>query len=168
MRGRKPTPSILNDLRGNPGKRPRDLLSEPHPGALREVPPAPRYLDGRAARYWRELAGELVQLKLLTPIDLAPLAVYCAALSQHAHACEELKAKGTNMTISGPRGVMRSNPLLKIREDAAKTIAKYAAEFGMTPSSRSRVKAADAPQQKKLFAELDSDDDVIGNRPELN
>lgn len=168
MRGPKPTPTILNALRGNPGKRPRDPLSEPHPGALREAPPAPRHLNGRAATEWRRVVRELMEVRILTNLDLGPLAVYCAALAQFAEACEQLKAKGAALTVSGHKGMSRANPLIKIREDAAKTVAKYASEFGMTPSSRTRVKAADAPEQRKLFGDLDDDDSPPTSRAELN
>jgi len=47
MRGRKPKPSYLKLLNGNPGKRPLNER-EPQPQPEREIPPAPLELSVEA------------------------------------------------------------------------------------------------------------------------
>jgi hypothetical protein len=69
MRGRKPIPTRLRLIRGNPSKRP--ILPEPEP-TLPSVPPEPPpYLTGHGAGEWRRLAPGLHRLGLLSVLDTA-------------------------------------------------------------------------------------------------
>jgi P27 family predicted phage terminase small subunit len=158
MKGRKPTPSRLHELRGDPGKRHRSRDSEPRPDALEKAPRPPAHLNRRAAAEWRRIVKELVALRLIAKIDHASLAAYCSAYATYIEADERLKSE--NWTTTTARGGSRPNPLFKIRDDALKNVQKFAGEFGLTPSSRSRVKGAASPEQKDLFAELDGDDEA--------
>ena len=74
MRGRKPLPSNVVRLRGNPGKH-RLNDAEPRPAA--RVPPCPTCLGGDARKEWQRLAKELGELGLLTKLDRGLLATYC-------------------------------------------------------------------------------------------
>ena len=66
MRGRKPLPSNVVKLRGNPGKR-RLNNAEPRPAI--KAPGCPSCLGEEARKEWKRLAGELAELGLLTTID---------------------------------------------------------------------------------------------------
>ena len=74
-RGRKPKPTALKKLEGNPGKRPLNEL-EPVPPtvALR----CPNYLLPEARKEWKRLAPILMGMGLLTAADAVPL---CGILS---------------------------------------------------------------------------------------
>jgi phage terminase small subunit len=74
MRGRKPTPTRLKVLTGNPGKRPLNA-AEHHPEPA--VPDCPPELGPVARREWDRLVSELAPLRLLTHLDRAALAAYC-------------------------------------------------------------------------------------------
>ena len=76
MRGRKPLPSNVVRLRGNPGKR-RLNDAEPRPAA--KVPPCPACLGDEARKEWQRLSKELAELGLLTGLDRNLLAAYCQA-----------------------------------------------------------------------------------------
>ena len=76
MRGRKPLPSNVVRLRGNPGKR-RLNDAEPRPAA--KVPPCPACLGDEARKEWQRLSKELAELGLLTGLDRGLLAAYCQA-----------------------------------------------------------------------------------------
>ena len=52
-RGRKPTPTAIRELEGNPGKRPLNTR-EPHPE--RKAPACPKWLEPEAKKEWRRLA----------------------------------------------------------------------------------------------------------------
>ena len=52
-RGRKPKPTAIKRLEGNPGKRPLNIY-EPKP--LKKAPTCPDWLDEEAKREWRRLA----------------------------------------------------------------------------------------------------------------
>jgi len=145
MRGRKPTPSRLHELRGDPGKRHRNRDGEPRPDALEKAPAPPRHLNRRAAAVWRRVAPALVSMRLIAGIDSASLAGYCSAVATYEEADERLKTEP--WTTHTARGGSRPNPLFRIRDEALKQVNKFAGEFGLTPSTRSRVKGASQPGQ---------------------
>lgn len=76
MRGRKPKPTRLKIITGNPGKH-RLNGDEPRPEPV--VPDCPPELSPAAQRQWQRLTGELAKLRVLTALDRAALAAYCGA-----------------------------------------------------------------------------------------
>jgi phage terminase small subunit len=66
VRGRKPKPTHLKVLSGNPGRRP---LPESEPKPQPVAPPCPDWLPEEARAKWDELAPELERLGLLTAVD---------------------------------------------------------------------------------------------------
>jgi phage terminase small subunit len=73
MRGRRPKPSRIKALTGNPGKRPLNA-QEPRPEpALPECPPE---LSPASRREWERLSAELSKLNLVTNLDRGGLATY--------------------------------------------------------------------------------------------
>jgi P27 family predicted phage terminase small subunit len=135
MPGRRPLPSKLKLLRGNPGGRPLNTR-EPQPPALERVPRPPRYLGRRAAAEFRRVARQLVDSRVLTALDLAALGAYCSAFGQAAEVDERMKAE--NLVLHGERGCYL-NPLLIAGNAARKLMRAWASELGLTPASRARV-----------------------------
>ena len=78
MRGRKPKPTTLKILEGNPGKR---SLNEHEPQVQAEIPECPEFLDDEARAEWFRMAKVLQDMGLLTQADRAALAAYCVAYS---------------------------------------------------------------------------------------
>src|SRR5262245_26115287 len=136
MRGRKPTPTALRLLRGNPRKHPLNI-AEPKPRAL-ENPDPPAGLDRAAKREWRRVAPMLGRLGVLTESDQAALAVYCEAWATWKQATRKLRAGG--LVVDSEQGP-RPSPYVKIAHDAAVQMRTLLVEFGMTPSARARIKA---------------------------
>jgi phage terminase small subunit len=97
MRGRRPKPTRLKLLAGNPGKRP---LNEDEP--IPEIAFLSVLLNFVAKREWDRLVGELVTLRLLTNLDRAALAAYCGAYALWAEAMEAIQKFGT--MIKSPTG----------------------------------------------------------------
>jgi phage terminase small subunit len=87
MRGRKPKPTHLKAITGNPGKRPLNQ-NEPRPEIA--VPPCPPELSPAAQREWHRLVGDLAALNLMTNFDRAVLAAYCGAYALWAEATEAI------------------------------------------------------------------------------
>lgn len=134
MAGRRPTPTALKKLAGNPGKRALNN-SEPKPAG---IPTCPRHLDKEAKAEWRRISGELLTLGLLTLIDRAALAGYCAAWSRWVAA--ELNIQKFGTVIKSPKsGYPVQNPYVGIANTALDQMRKFATEFGLTPASRSRL-----------------------------
>jgi P27 family predicted phage terminase small subunit len=144
MRGRKPTPTKLKLLRGNPGKR--KLPREPEPQSM--IPDCPPHLDALARAEWQRIVPELAALNLLTGLDRAALAAYCQAWSRWIAAEQQLQAQGA--VILAPSGYPIQNPQLAIANKALAQLRAFAAEFGLSPASRSRVAAPTSPKKDDL------------------
>ena len=137
-RGRKPKPTELKALTGNPGKR-RLPADEPKPEPTSAVPEPPDYLGETAAKQWRRIAPQLHALGLLTGLDETALAAYCDAFGRWVEAGAEVRKKGALVKV---RGYPMQNPYLVISNKALKQMKEMLTEFGMSPSSRARVKVS--------------------------
>lgn len=155
--GRPPKPTAVLRLTGTYRKdRHARRGKEPQPSKPARVPPPPVYLDDVGKQEWSRVARELHGLGLLTVLDMASLAGYCASFARARAAEETLKAKGT--TYCTPQGIEMPRPEVAIAKNAWTEVRKFGAEFGLTPSARVRVKAPDAPPDPKVneFARLDA------------
>lgn len=134
MRGRRPTPTRIKLLTGNPGKRPLNP-HEPRPEPA--LPECPRELSPLARQEWERLSGELAKLDLVTHLDRAALAAYCGAYALWAEAMEQVQKFGT--MVKSPTGYPIQSPYLAIANRQAEIMLRVASEFGFTPASRSRI-----------------------------
>jgi P27 family predicted phage terminase small subunit len=145
-RGRKPTPTHLKLVRGNPGKRPVNQ-AEPKPQVVLPSPPAELSEDALAE--WHRVAAELHRLGILTEVDRAALAAYAQAYGrwvQAERAAAKMAEKDTltgGLMIRTTNGNAVQNPLIGVANKAMADMVRYAAEFGMTPSARSRIQGSD-------------------------
>ncbi len=141
-----PVPLALQVLRGNPGKRPLPI-HEPQPERPPICPEPPAYLDDLAADEWRAVAPELHALGLLTVVDVACLAAYCAAYSSWRTAAESLARMAVNdpvmngQIVKGKCGDAQINPLIGIARRAANDTVRFGSEFGLGPAARARIAA---------------------------
>ncbi len=136
VRGRKPKPTRLKVLEGNPGKRPLNR-NEPKPKV--GIPRCPEHLSDEAKREWRRVSGSLAEMGLLSRIDRAALAAYCQAWGRWVEAEEALRKYG--VMIKSPSGFPMQSPYLAIANKAMEQMRAMLTEFGMSPSSRTRVHA---------------------------
>jgi P27 family predicted phage terminase small subunit len=136
MRGRRPKPTRLKLLTGNPGKRP---LNEREPEPEPSVPDCPPELGAVARREWDRLVVELGKLRILTNLDRAALASYCGAYALWAEAMEQIQKYGA--MVKSPSGYPQQSPYLAIANRQAEIMMRIASEFGFTPASRSRISA---------------------------
>src|ERR1700730_15645373 len=117
MTGRRPIPTRLKLLRGNPGHRPINA-NEPKPRTLTKTPLAPAFLGASAKAEWRRRARELVGLGMLTSSDLGVLAAYCEAFGRFADATAEFERLGRPFTITTDKGFQVKHPLVGIIDAA--------------------------------------------------
>jgi P27 family predicted phage terminase small subunit len=151
MRGRRPKPTRLKVLTGNPGKRPLNT-NEPRPEAA--IPDCPEELGAVAHREWDRLVGELSVLRILTNLDRAALAAYCGAYAMWAEATEAIQKYGT--MVKSPSGYPVQSPYVSIANRQAEIMMRIASEFGFTPASRSRISTPPA-DERTLFDILDDE-----------
>jgi P27 family predicted phage terminase small subunit len=134
MAGRRPKPTALKALAGNPGKRKLNK-DEPKPSGTPKCPP---HLDKTAKAEWRRVSAELTTLGLLTSVDRAALAAYCAAWSRWVSA--ELSIQKFGTVIKSPKsGYPVQNPYVGIANTSMDQMRRFAVELGLTPASRSRL-----------------------------
>jgi P27 family predicted phage terminase small subunit len=132
--GRKPKPVALKVLEGNPGKRPLNH-DEPKPTPI--APACPDWLAPLARAEWDRVAPELERLGLLTAVDGAVLGAYCQAYARMVQAEEAIERLGFNQFSKD--GYAQQRPEVAIAMKSAAMVKAFAAEFGLTPSSRGRM-----------------------------
>ncbi len=147
MRGRKPKPTALKILEGNPGKR---TLNDREPLPPEGIPECPEFLDEEARAEWDRLAALLGRMKLLTVADRSALAAYCTVYSRWVEAERQVKQYGTVILSPNKKFPMKS-PHLTIADQALETMRKFMVEFGLTPSSRSRIRVPEDSQAADEF-----------------
>lgn len=142
-RGPPPLPTAIKKQRGTL-KKSRELGGEemaPPPG----VPVAPKWLDKEARAEWSRIVPQLVAVNVLTGLDGGALERYCVAHSNWVRAQRAVQTQGT--VIKTPFGPQK-NPNVKIALDERAAARLLATELGLSPSSRSRVKAPERTPDK--------------------
>ena len=134
QRGRKPKPTALKMLEGNPGGRPLNT-KEPKPET--KAPRCPSWLEDEAKKEWKRMAKVLEQMGLLTEMDMAAFAGYCQAYARWKEAEEFLTQHGS--MVRTPNGYLQQVPQVSIAQTNMKIMLKFCEQFGLTPSARSRI-----------------------------
>jgi P27 family predicted phage terminase small subunit len=152
MAGRPPLPAQVHLLHGNPSKKPEAELAQPNEPKV-TIPDPPEFLSELAREEWKRIAPELEQLGLIAEVYMASLAAYCVAFADWARAraaIERLHAEAPDelggyvqMTASGYQQITAR---LVVANQAEQRMLKFAQEFGLTPSSRTRVTMGGNPQ----------------------
>jgi len=148
MRGRPPKPTEVKKAQGNPGKR---KLNNQEPAFEKTLPKPPDHLNKEARAEWKRVARELHEKGVLTKMDRAVLAAYAQAYGRWREA--EKKVNELGFVVKTAMGNLVQNPYLSIANRAMQDMTRIAAEFGMTPASRTRVKA-EGEKKKSLAEEL--------------
>lgn len=137
MKGRKPKPTAMKLIAGNPGNRPLNQHEPvPPPGS----PTCPPDLGDDARGEWDRITAELDAMGILARTDRAALAAYCAAYGHWMAAERGLRSDGMFYEANGLR---KLNPASREARDWLGVMRQYLTEFGLTPSSRTRVTKAD-------------------------
>ncbi|WP_347312034.1 phage terminase small subunit P27 family [Defluviimonas sp. SAOS-178_SWC] len=134
MRGRKPKPTALKLIDGNPGKR---AITGREPKPPRTQPTCPAHLSATAKTEWKRLACVLNEIGLLTQIDRTVLAAYCQAYGRWVEA--ERKLAETPPLLKTPAGYVQVSPWITISNKQVELMTRLMAELGLSPSSRSRL-----------------------------
>jgi P27 family predicted phage terminase small subunit len=137
MAGRRPKPTKLKLLQGTQRS---DRLNRREPDPKSEIPSCPKHIQGESRREWKRITKELGALGLLTRVDRAAIAAYCDAYGRWTEAASKLSEKG--LLVKAPSGYPILNPYLSIINSALDQMRKFLTEFGMTPSSRTRINVA--------------------------
>ena len=178
-RGRKPKPTALKKLQGNPGKR-KLKANEPQPAPIALLPagkkkanvvktPAEFRIDrlgnradndgwmppdaaGEAARAYKVILAELSALGVVTTIDEPLLKAFCQAFGVWREASAMVNRYG--LIVRSPNGSLIQSPHLPIVNKQAAIMAKIGSEFGLSPIARTRLGTEEAPKEDAFLAFL--------------
>ena len=153
-RGRKPKPTALKVLEGNPGKRPlNDHEPIPPKGELK----CPSWLLPEAKKEWKRLASSLEAMGVLTMADLTAFAGYCQAYARWKEAEEFITQHGS--IFRTPSGYVQQVPQVSIAQQNLKIMQSFCSDFrpdARHPRAhhrrwrRRRRNEADDPMEKLL------------------
>ena len=147
MRGRKPKPTSIKVLSGNPGRRPVNT-AEPRFHVPERTPRPPAFLSDSAAEVWRDLGRLLREAGLFTVVDRYALAMFCAVTARWIEA--ERKVQQAGPVIVSESGGLYQNPWLCVANKAWGQMRQMLSEFGLTPAERSRLKAVTTEEEPSL------------------
>jgi P27 family predicted phage terminase small subunit len=142
-RGPKKEPTILQLLKGNPGRRPINKF-EPQPGRTAIGPPD--YLGPVALEKWNTVVPGLIETFVLTDADVTTLARYCVMYESWLSCLKQVRISGEWYAVFHPKtGKMigaKITPSALMMAKHAIAMLRIEQEFGLTPSSRSGIVAS--------------------------
>jgi P27 family predicted phage terminase small subunit len=142
--GPKPAPLALT---GGPGLD-GDVIPPSQPGE----PDMPVDFDPEHAEEWRKVVDDLKAMNVLGRENGAAVELYVRNLVR-MRRCEAHLAQHGPIVAAPRTGVPMQNPYLAIANRAAETVAKMAAELGLTPSARGRVRPLKKPARAPAAAD---------------
>ena len=140
MPGPSRKPTALRMVHGTRDKRKNK--NEPQPSGVAQMPD---WLCEVAQAEWLRLSGDLFKIGLITKADEVEFAVYCQAYAELQEAEDALVKFGRTQTTKD--GFERKSPWLSIRDEAWKRLHQAAQQFGLTPSSRTKIEVPEQTAQ---------------------
>lgn len=141
--GRPPKPTALKVIAGT-DQPCRVRNDEPKPPADRIKKPTG--MSKKAVKYWNQIEPMLKECKVLTNIDHVALAMLCTAIAEMFEIQKQLDATGVMM--KGRGGIPVMSPLFRAARAKQADVHRMLVEFGMTPSSRTRIGTVGDPGKK--------------------
>ncbi len=148
--GRKPVPTALRRMQGNPGKR---AYNHDEPAPPEGVPSCPDHLGAVARDEWDRLVLVLHGMGVVTLVDRAALAAYCQSYGRWVEAEEKLAA--TPVLLKTATGYVQQSPWLSIANKQMELMGRYMSELGLTPASRSRIAIANPADQHEAVEKVE-------------
>lgn len=134
-RGPAPKPTRLRILHGDEER----YINRDEPQPAEGRPDEPADLDESSRAVWHYIVAELDAMGLANRPDRDQLHAYCEAVALHAKAAKLVQAAGP--LLRDKDGYVRTNPAVRVQNQAARTMLLYAREFGLTPAARVHLTA---------------------------
>lgn len=138
LRGRKPKPTAIKKLEGNPGRR---KLNEREPKPANGMPSCPTWLETEAKKLWRRVCKELEMMGTLAKSDRETIAVFCQSYARWKESEEFLSTHGPIMQTQS--GYIQQLPQVSISHSYMKRMIETGSLLGLNPSARSRLITSD-------------------------
>ena len=153
MKGRKPKPTRLKLLAGETRR-----INKREPKPKRVIPSPPEHVSEAAKLAWGSLSTRLDRLGLLTELDSFSLEKLCETYVETLEIQKVLRVEGRFQRVTTKTGdvMIRAHPGISAFDAAERRFRALMTEFGLTPSSRSRIEiespSADADPAEAYFA----------------
>lgn len=152
-KGRKSKPTAKKKLIGT-WRKDRSLVDEFSPELLKTIPlpPAENDFDDESKLMWFRNLAAMKAVGMLTVVDLEMFYIYVVQNQTFREMTQDIKTEGH--TIINDKGMPIVNPKVRIRNMASKDIIRIAAEYGFTPSSRTKIGTGTPnknPEEKDQF-----------------
>ena len=142
-RGRKALPEQIKRQRGT-SRSDRFNKNMPVVIPVSKMPPTPKHLNSHGKRFWRKLGKVVLDLGTLNEVNIGSFELLCSEYGIYREAQENM----SSISAMIDRGIDKyGNKITKVtafRKVSEKAFANYlkmATEFGLTPSSISRIVA---------------------------
>ena len=156
-KGRPTKPTALKELHGT--SRPDRIKKDELQGEFITSHEPPEELNEWGVKLWNDLFKEYGKVNLITRLDIGSLLMMCNEFGTYCEADDLIKAQGLQVEVEvyNKNGEVVGtktdvNPMLRVRDNAAKQYKMFCVEFGLTPVSRAKISA---PKQESKGDELD-------------
>jgi len=153
MKGRKPVPTRIKELRGTT----RPSRTNPAEAEFR-VPyrmlTAPAHLAPEAKKVWRDVGRMLLVAGLFSVVDKFALGMFCTAAGRWIQAEETIQKTGP--VLRSDKGNFYQNPWLAVSNRAWDQMKSMLSEFGLSPAERTRVQAHKGGKEPSLGDSLEA------------
>lgn len=148
MAGRRPKPTHLKLVTGNPGKR---TLNRAEPSPARGVPEQPGHLSPGAKVAWEKFSSLLDKMGVLTEADGAALEQVSEIYAEIVSLRADIAINGRFQTVLTKSGdeMERLRPSYSALMDADRRLKAWLVEFGVTPAARGKVKVNGAAEKQE-------------------
>ncbi|MGC6498960.1 MAG: phage terminase small subunit P27 family [Henriciella sp.] len=102
----------------------------------------PAHFDEERSATWLYLANIVARSIKLHPADVLLFELFCDTYQSYREIDQELRETGCHYSTSSNHmaNMVRKHPLFGMRRDVEKAVLQYGEEFGLTPSSREKLK----------------------------
>jgi len=143
-------PRALKLIEGRRGHRKRND-AEPLPAP--RLPGKPEELTPEASALWDQMAPDLIRYGLLTEWDGPAFAAFCEAVIAHRKSVALIRV---GLLVKGKDQPLVVNPGWRVFRDSTTLVCRLGAQFGLTPASRSTLRAningLDEDAEEALFS----------------
>ena len=156
--GRKAKPTALRVMEGNREHRPL-TENEPKPGEPSLIPPV--WLINEGIKLWNSYALVHKNLGTFKQTDEMSFATWCQEMGRYIELQKIITKKGytswnPRVIKKGPDDISGNNaiPEMALARECLKNARALAIEFGMTPSSRTRLSVPDGSGELDPLEEM--------------
>jgi len=157
--GRSAKPIVLQLLEGNKGKYSKAELQE-RMNRENAIKPkvnnikAPNWLSPFAKKEFKKMVKELLEVELVTNVDVNALALYCDAYDNYVECTRIIQEEGLMVEYTNKAAETNKvpHPLLTKQKGLFEQMKSLSTEFGLTPAARAKI-AIPKPVEKELSKE---------------